>query len=109
MPRLRLVATSAAAACAAVVAALVPASQTITAHAAAAPFFGVLQASGTHATEEVAAGVSAGELALNWGAYQPAPGTVSSSYVSGIRTRLQQLRSAGMNVVLDVGLQYPPA
>jgi hypothetical protein len=109
MPHLRKLAMAAAGTCAAVVATVAPTHAPLVAQAAAAPFFGVLQASGTHAAEEVAAGVSAGELALNWGAYQPAQGQVSSSYVSQMRTRLQQLRSAGMNVVLDVGLQYPPA
>src|SRR5260221_4426848 len=98
MPRLRAAATIVAASFASVVAALAP-LHTTTAHAATAPFFGVLEAGGTHATDEAAAGISAAELALNWSAYQPAPGTVSSSYVTSMRNRLQQLRSAGLNVV----------
>src|SRR5258708_7447193 len=108
MPRLRSLVLAAAASCAAVLATLVP-LQGLTAQAATTPFFGVLEADGSHATAEAAAGLSAAELALNWSAYQPAQGQVSSSYVSSMRSRLQQLRSAGLNVVLDVGLQYPPA
>ena len=108
MPRLRAVATTVAASVATVVAALGPLHAT-TARAATAPFFGVLEASGSHATDEAAAGISVAELALNWSAYQPAPGQVSGSYVTSMRNRLQQLRSAGLNVVLDVGMQYPPA
>ncbi|HXA28166.1 MAG TPA: hypothetical protein VN193_05405, partial [Candidatus Angelobacter sp.] len=108
MPRLRALALSAAAGCAALVASVVP-LQGITAQAATTPFFGILGASGSHSGEEAAAGVSAVALELNWSAYQPAQGQVSSSYVSSVRSRLQQMRSAGLNVVLDAGLQYPPA
>jgi hypothetical protein len=99
---------AAAGTCAAVVATLVP-GHSITASAASGPFFGVLDAKGAHAAEEHGAGVSVAALELNWASYQPGPGQVSSSYVSTIRTRLNQLRSAGLNVVLDVGMQYPPA
>jgi len=107
MPRARFV-VAAVGACAAVVAALVP-GHTLTASAASAPWFGILQTTGAHATEERAAGVTVGTLDLNWSAYQPAQGQVSSSYVSSMRSRLASLRSAGLNVVLDVGMQYPPA
>jgi len=109
MPRLRSFAMAAAGTCASLVAALAPAQGIVTAHAASAPFYGVLQASGSHATDEAAAGISVAAMELNWGAYQPAPGQVSSSYVSSMRTRLQQLKAAGLSVVLDVGMQYPPS
>jgi hypothetical protein len=99
---------AAAGTCAAVVATLVP-THTLTASAAAAPWFGVLDAKGAHAVEERSAGVSVAALEMNWGAYQPGPGQVDSGYVSTLRGRLNQLRSAGLNVVLDVGMQYPPA
>ncbi|HZS14235.1 MAG TPA: hypothetical protein VFC09_06520 [Candidatus Dormibacteraeota bacterium] len=108
MPRLRSVAMAAAASCAAVVATLGPAAG-LTASASGTPFFGVLDAGGGDATAEAGAGISVASLELNWSAYQPAPGQVSSSYVSSMRTRLQQLRAAGLNVVLDVGMQYPPS
>ncbi|HEV7678675.1 MAG TPA: hypothetical protein VGQ42_08915 [Candidatus Dormibacteraeota bacterium] len=106
MPRARFAVVIGA--CAAVVAALAP-GHTIVASAASAPWFGVLQTKGAHATEERAAGVTVGTLDLNWSSYQPAAGQVNSSYVSSMRQRLNSLRSAGLNVVLDVGMQYPPA
>ena len=109
MPHLRSVAMAAAGTCAAVVAALVPAHGVTTAAAAGGPWFGVLDAKGGQAGAERGAGVSVAALELNWGAYQPGPGQVSGSYVSQMRTRLQQLQSAGLNVTLDVGMQYPPS
>src|SRR5437879_6449936 len=108
MPRLRPLARVALACTAGLMAALVP-LQGRGVEASGSPFFGVLEADGSHATAEAAAGISAAELALNWSAYQPAAGQVSSSYVSSMRNRLQQLKSAGLSVVLDVGMQYPPA
>ncbi len=110
MPRLRRLAMAAAGACASVAAALIPALTAATpVHAAGAPFFGVLDAKGSDAAAEAGAGVSVVELGLNWASYQPSPGAVSSSYVSSMRTRLQQLQSAGLSVVLDLGMQYPPS
>jgi hypothetical protein len=106
MPRARFV-VAVAGACA-VVAALAP-GRALVASASSAPWFGILQTKGAHATEERAAGVTVGTLDLNWSAYQPGPGQVDGSYVSSMRSRLASLRSAGLNVVLDVGMQYPPA
>jgi hypothetical protein len=108
MPRLRSLALAAATGIATALATVVP-LQGVTAQAAGVPFFGVLNSDGSHATAEAAAGVAVAALELNWSAYQPAQGQVSSSYVTTVRGRLQQLRSAGLNVVLDLGMQYPPS
>ena len=72
-------------------------------------WFGVLQATEAHAQQEAAAGVTVGELELNWSAYEPGPGQFDAGYASQMRNRLNGLRAAGLNVVLDVGMQYPPA
>src|SRR5258708_11954073 len=108
MPPVRSFGVPAAGRCAAVVAALVP-GHTITASASSGPWFGILQTDGSHAAAERAAGVSVGDLELNWGAYQPGPGQVNGSYVTSMRNRLNNLHSAGLNGVLDVRIQHPPA
>ncbi len=72
-------------------------------------WFGVLQATAPRAAQERAAGVTAGELELNWSAYEPAPGQFDAGYAAQQRARLDGLRAAGLAVVLDVGMQYPPA
>jgi hypothetical protein len=90
-----------------------PAQQTVARVPAPAPpsgpmFFGVLQATAQHAGEERAAGITVGELELNWSAYEPGPGQFDAGYAAQQRARMDGLRAAGLNVVLDVGLQYPP-
>jgi hypothetical protein len=72
-------------------------------------WFGVLQATAQHAGQERAAGVTAGELELDWSAYEPGPGQFDANYAAQQRARMDGLRSAGLNVVLDVGMQYPPS
>jgi hypothetical protein len=73
------------------------------------PWFGVLQATAPRAAQERAAGLTVGSLELNWSSYEPAPGQFDSTYVAAQRARMDGLRAAGLNVVLDAGLQYPPS
>jgi hypothetical protein len=80
-----------------------------TAPPTAGTWFGVLQATAPRAAQERAAGVTAGELELNWSAYEPAPGQFDGAYAAQQKANLAGLRAAGLAVVLDVGLQYPPA
>jgi len=72
-------------------------------------WFGVLQATAPRAAEEHAAGVTVGSLELNWSSYEPAPGQFDGNYAAQQVARMNGLRAAGLNVVLDVGMQYPPA
>lgn len=87
----------------------VPATPPPTPPAASGMWFGVLQATAPRAAQERAAGVTVGELELNWSAYEPAPGQFDANYAAQQRSRFDALRGAGMAVVLDVGMQYPPA
>jgi len=77
--------------------------------APAGPWLGVLQATPANAATEKAAGVSIGELELSWSQYEPQPGVFDSTYAAAQRTRLAQLQQAGLQVTLDLGMQYPPA
>lgn len=84
-------------------------SHTSAAAAASGPWFGVLNADGQHASQERAAHVSVAALELNWSAYEPSNGSFDSSYVADRKARLQTLTGAGQNVILDLGMQYPPS
>jgi hypothetical protein len=73
------------------------------------PLFGTLLTDPSRATLEYAAGVRVTQLELGWDAYEPQDGVFSSTYASAAKQRLAAMRSAGMLVVLGVGLQYPPS
>src|SRR5207302_6297397 len=57
-------------------------------------WFGVLQATAPRAAQERAAGVTVGELELNWSSYEPAPGQFDAGYAAQQRNRMEGLRAA---------------
>lgn len=48
------------------------------------------------------------ELLVAWDRYQPETGEVDAGYVGEVRTRLEDCRRSGVDVILSLGLQYPP-
>lgn len=72
------------------------------------PIFGTLQSEPAHAAADVHAGVRLATVGLVWSAFEPRQGVVDPAYVAGLRKQIAAFRAAGMGVVLDVGLQYPP-
>ena len=77
---------------------------------AGTPRFGVLGSSCApdRLAAERAAGVSVVELDLAWDRLEPAPGVVDADYAGQLRGQLAACRDAGVEVVLSLGLQYPP-
>jgi hypothetical protein len=75
----------------------------------AARGFGVLQSSGRYGPNLKRAGLSLATLELSWDSYQPGPGRFDEGYAAQQRQKADALRSAGLGVVLDVGLQYAPS
>jgi hypothetical protein len=69
---------------------------------------GVLQPSPDRAATLGAAGVSHVVLSVSWDRFQPTPASVDATYVARLRTDLVTYRKAGLKVVLDLGVQYPP-
>ncbi len=69
---------------------------------------GTLGTEPAHAQAEHAAGVRMAQLELGWDAYEPRDGVFDERYADRQRARLRTLREAGMQVVLGIGLQYPP-
>jgi hypothetical protein len=72
-------------------------------------FLGTLLSDPGRASQEHAAGVTWAELELGWDAYEPGDGVFDATYAAAAKVKLQTFRAAGQQVVLGVGLQYPPA
>jgi hypothetical protein len=73
-----------------------------------APLLGVVGASQPNFAQEAAAGVDAVTISVGWNQAEPGSGTFSTSYIQGVNDEIAAARSAGLSVVLDPGLQYPP-
>lgn len=71
-------------------------------------FFGTLQPDPARRAEVIAAGVDTVVMELGWNRWQPQVGTADAAYVAERTARLAELRAAGLQVSLDLGLQYPP-
>ena len=70
---------------------------------------GVLGATPAHYGWERAGGVQAVTIQVGWDYAEPTAGALSPSYVSGIADQILQAQQAGLRVVIDPGLQYPPS
>ncbi len=69
---------------------------------------GVLQPSSAKAVEMAAAGVSQVVLSVSWERFEPAVGSADQAYIQQLRDEIATYRKAGLQVVLDPGIQYPP-
>ena len=81
----------------------------VAAHASGKPILGILGASGNYLNAEKAAGIDAITVQVGWNDIESTQGTFSTPYMDQIRAKIAAARSAGLQVVLDPGLQYPPA
>lgn len=70
---------------------------------------GILQPDPARASAYKAAGVSQVVLSVSWDRFQPARDTTDSAYVARLRAEISAYRQSGLGVVLDTGIQYPPA
>ena len=80
----------------------------VTAHAKPLPILGILGASGNYLAQEKAAGIQAITVQVGWTNVEATEGVFSASYMSQIQAKIAAARAAGLEVVLDPGLQYPP-
>lgn len=69
----------------------------------------LLQPDPARAHVYVAGGVDLVTLELGWDAYQPSPKSSNPSYVEKRVAEARAYSDAGLDVVLDLGIQYPPA
>lgn len=69
---------------------------------------GVLQPSLARAATLRATGLNTVVVSARWDRLQPSRGSVDKAYVAALRAQLQKWLDAGLQPVLDPGLQYPP-
>jgi hypothetical protein len=74
----------------------------------AAPMIGVLQPSPDRTAQFAAAGVRHVVLSISWDRWEPAPDKIDPGYVRQLSEETAAYRRAGLQVVLDPGIQYPP-
>ena len=72
------------------------------------PVLGVLGVSGRYLVRERDSGISAVTISVSWSQSEPNPGSFSASYDATIDDKIISALAAGLKVVLDPGLQYPP-
>jgi hypothetical protein len=78
-------------------------------NSSSAPILGLLGSTVPNFTAEQAAGVNAVTISVGWDDAEPNQGIFSSSYIQQIQGKIAAASAAGLGVVLDPGLQYPPA
>ncbi len=77
--------------------------------ATASPIFGTVASRVDHAESDYAAGLRAVTYEVYWDRLQPAPDRFDAAQFDQARGDLAALRDAGMQIVLSLGIQYPPA
>jgi hypothetical protein len=78
-------------------------------HMKSAKLYGVLQPKPGYLASAINAGIQVRSLELGWDHYEPQAGTWNRAYIDSRKTEYQQMLNAGIKVVLDFGIQYPPA
>ncbi len=73
------------------------------------PALGVVGASGNYYPAEVSAGVQVVTIAASWASAEPTQGTFSTHYAAQLNAKIDAARAAGLDVILDPGMQYTPA
>jgi hypothetical protein len=85
-------------------------TQTTGVAAATAPVqLGMVGTSGQYFAAEQAAGLQLVVIGVSWSSAEPTAGGFNGSYLSSVRAEIAAARSRSLGVVLDPGLQYPPA
>lgn len=70
--------------------------------------FGTLMSNPDKAAGQAAVGIGCASLTLRWEEFEPSEGVINTAYVEQIRAQIEQFQSAGMRIVLDFGIHYPP-
>jgi hypothetical protein len=79
-------------------------------HTASSPILGLLQATVPNFAREHAAGIQSVTIGAVWSLAQSTSGSqFSSAYAGQIHAEIGEANAAGLSVVLDPGLQYPPS
>ena len=72
-------------------------------------WLGTLQSEVKNVERARAAGTQLVCVEVCWSQYEPREGATDEHYVAAVKAKLSAFRQAGMGIVLDLGVQYPPA
>ena len=72
-------------------------------------YLGTLMTQPAHAAEESSKGAKVAMLELKWQFYETADGQFNTGYITNMKNQFQDLRDAGMQVTLGMGVHYTPA
>ena len=75
----------------------------------AAPIYGALQSTTEHIKELHDVGLQLATIEVYWDRYEPKEGQFNAGFIQETKRKMTALRKAGMQLVLDFGMQYPPA
>lgn len=73
------------------------------------PMFGTLLSDSRYARENHRAGIRLATVSLAWGRYVPRKEQVDERYLAEIKSRIKAFREAGLQIILDLGMHYPPS
>jgi hypothetical protein len=74
-----------------------------------APLLGLLSATPQNFVAERSAGINSVTIGVAWSLAEKTQGVFSASYMQTVQSQIAAAHSAGLQVVLDTGLQYPPS
>jgi hypothetical protein len=69
---------------------------------------GVLSVGGARYSDEAAAGIKAVTINASWRSAEPTNNGFSASYASQLNLKIDNAIAAGMQVIIDPGIHYPP-
>ncbi len=70
---------------------------------------GTLQSDPQKAQQLREAGASVATVEIAWDGFEPQQGQYNAVYLNQLKAKIAAFRSAGQQIVLDLGMQYPPA
>jgi hypothetical protein len=76
---------------------------------ASTPWIGLIAPTSQQTTSLAHTSVTRMTLSAAWDRLEPSPGVFNPAATNALRTELSTLQHAGYQVILDLGLQYPPA
>lgn len=71
--------------------------------------FGTLGSQPGHAASDAAAGMMFATVTVGWNMWEPGPGQYNASWAAYLRNEISGFESHGLQVVVELGLQYTPS
>jgi hypothetical protein len=73
------------------------------------PLLGILGYSGTETANLVSSGVQVATIGITWSQSETAANSFDLTYIDVMKKEIRNAEAAGLSVIIDPGLQYPPS